>query len=202
MYNKLYKMVQNRFDKYTLLKTLSLWDGYLKRKVHLIACGGTALTLMKLKESTKDVDIIMPLEKEYRYLVQKLKDLGYKLKTATGWTKGQGFIFDLFVGKTIFTTTLLESPLEKGNNMLLKEFSHIYLGVLNYYDLIISKIFRSKSVDIEDCLVLFRAKHKEIDYEKLKNRFYETSSYDISDDKNKKNFEYFLIILRKEGFKI
>lgn len=194
--------MQNIIDKDALLKTLAMWDSYLKRKVHLIACGGTALTLMNLKESTKDVDIIIPSEKEYRYLAQKLKDFGYELKTATGWIKGKGFIFDFFVGKTIFTTELLESPLEKGNNIPLEEFSHIYLGVLNYYDLIISKIFRFDSVDIDDCLVLFRAKHKEIDYEKLKNRFYETSSYDISDDKNKKNFKYFLSILRKEGFKI
>jgi len=160
------------------------------------------LTLMELKESTKDVDLIIPSDKEYKYLVRKLKDLGYERKTGTGWTKDQGFIFDLFVGKSIFTTTLLESTLEQGNNMPLKEFSHIYLGILNYYDLIISKIFRATLIDIDDCLTLFRAKHKEIDYEKLKSRFYETSSYDISDDKHKRNFEDFLTKLRKEGFKI
>lgn len=153
-------MVQFRIDKETLLRTLSLWNGYLKRKVHLIACGGTALTLMDLKESTKDVDLIIPSDKEYKYLVKKLKDLGYERKTGTGWTKDQGFIFDLFVGKSIFTTTLLESTLEEGNNMLFKEFSHIYLGILNYYDLIISKIFRATLIDIDDCLTLFRTKHK------------------------------------------
>lgn len=195
-------MIQNRTDKETLLRTLSLWNGYLKRKVHLIACGGTALTLIDLKESTKDVDLIIPSDKEYKYLVKKLNDLGYERKTGTGLTKDQGFIFDLFVGQSIFTTTLLESTLEQGNNMPLKEFSHIYLGILNYYDLIISKIFRATLIDIDDFLNLFRAKHKEIDYEKLKSRFYETSSYDISDDKHKRNFEDFLTKLRKEGFKI
>ncbi len=195
-------MVKNRIDKETLLRTLSLWNGYLKRKVHLIACGGTALTLMDLKESTKDIDLIIPSEEEYKYLVKKLKDLGYERETGTGWTKDQGFIFDLFVGEKIFTTTLLESALKEGNNMPLKEFSHIYLGILNYYDLIISKVFRSTLTDTDDCLTLFRAKHKEIDYKKLKSRFFETSLYDISDDKNKKNFEGFLTKLRNEGFKI
>jgi len=39
---------------------LSIWDSYLRKKVHLIACGGTALTLMTIKESTKDIDLIIP----------------------------------------------------------------------------------------------------------------------------------------------
>jgi hypothetical protein len=83
-----------------------------------------------------------------------------------------------------------------------KEFSSVSLGILNYYDLMISKLFRFTSTDLEDCLALFKAKHKEIDFEKLKKRFLETSSYDISDEKNKRNFEYFLNILKKEKFKL
>lgn len=194
--------MQYRFNKETLLNTLSVWDGYLKRKVHLIACGGTALTLMNLKESTKDIDLIIPNEKEYIYLVKTLKDLGYKNITGTGWARDKGLIFDLYVGKTIFTTELLESPLAEGNHVPYKEFSSVSLGILNYYDLMISKLFRFTSTDLEDCLALFKAKHKEIDFEKLKKRFLETSSYDISDEKNKRNFEYFLIILKKEKFKL
>jgi hypothetical protein len=198
----MYKNMQYRFNKETLLNTLSVWDGYLKRKVHLIACGGTALTLMNLKESTKDIDLIIPNEKEYIYLVKTLKDLGYKNITGTGWARDKGLIFDLYVGKTIFTTELLESPLAEGNHVPYKEFSSVSLGILNYYDLMISKLFRFTSTDLEDCLALFKAKHKEIDFEKLKKRFLETSSYDISDEKNKRNFEYFLIILKKEKFKL
>lgn len=194
--------MQYRLNKETLLNTLSVWDGYLKRKVHLIACGGTALTLMNLKESTKDIDLIIPNEKEYIYLVKTLKDLGYKNITGTGWARDKGLIFDLYVGKTIFTTELLESPLAEGNHVPYKEFSSVSLGILNYYDLMISKLFRFTSTDLEDCLALFKAKHKEIDIEKLKKRFLETSSYDISDEKNKRNFEYFLIILKKEKFKL
>jgi len=84
--------MEYRIDKDTLLDTLSVWNSHLKRKVHLIACGGTALTLLNVKESTKDI-------------------------------------------------------------------------------------------------------------EKLKEKFYETSSYDVSDEKNRKNFAHFLNRLHKEGFK-
>ena len=185
-------------DKTTLLDTLSLWNRYLKRKVRIIACGGTALTLLNLKESTKDVDFLIPEQSEYRYLIKIMMDLGYKQTTGTGWQKNQGFIFDLFVGKTIFTTELLESPLELGNHIPYKEFSSISLGILNYYDLIISKLFRFTPVDRDDCLTLFKEKNKEINLDKLKSRFFETSAYDISDEKNRNNFKYFLELLKKE----
>ena len=194
--------MQYRIDNDALLNTLSIWNGYLRKKVHLIACGGTAITLMNLKESTRDIDFIIPKEKEYRYLVKVLENLGYKMTTGTGWQKDKGFIFDLYVGNNIFTTQLIESPLEEGNNVPYKEFSFIYLGILNYYDLIISKLFRCSSVDIDDCLALFREKSREINIEKLKKRFFETSSYDISDEKNKRNFKHFLSLLKEEGFKI
>ncbi len=83
-----------------------------------------------------------------------------------------------------------------GNHILFKEFSSIYLGILNYYDLIISKLFRYTPVDMDDCLTLLKEKSKEINLDKLKTRFYETSSYDISDEKNRNNFKYFLELLK------
>ena len=192
--------MNTRIDKTTLLNTLSLWNRYLKRKVRIIACGGTALTLLNLKESTKDVDYLIPEQSEYRYLIKNMMDLGYKQTTGTGWQKNKGFIFDLFVGKTIFTTELLESPLEPGKHIPYKEFSSVYLGILNYYDLIISKLFRFTPVDTDDCVTLFKEKNKEINLDKLKSRFHETSVYDISDEKNRNNFKYFLELLKKEKF--
>lgn len=38
-----------RLNKNRLLEILGEWNHFLKRKVHLIACGGTAMTLMWLK---------------------------------------------------------------------------------------------------------------------------------------------------------
>jgi len=198
----MYKTDEYRIDTENLLNTLSMWNSYLQKKVHLIACGGTALTLMIIKDSTKDIDLIVPEEGEYEYLVKKLIDLGYKQVTQYGLQKDDGFIFDLYPGNNVYTTGLLESPLKERNNLKYKEFSSIYLGILNIYDLIISKIFRYSSTDIEDCKALFEAKLKEIDIDKLKKRFFETSSYDISDEKNQRNFKHFLKTIKKEGFQI
>jgi hypothetical protein len=51
-----------RLNKNDLLSTLELWDSLIagRGKIHLIACGGTALTLLGFKESTKDVDFLVP----------------------------------------------------------------------------------------------------------------------------------------------
>ncbi|MDP1853791.1 MAG: hypothetical protein Q8L26_06290 [Candidatus Omnitrophota bacterium] len=191
--------MEHRINKNSLLDTLSAWNSYLKREVHLIACGGTAMTLLGIKESTKDIDLLVPNETEYDYLLRILQDLGYKHASGSGWTKDGGFIFDLFRGKRIHTTELLESPLKEGNHTLIKEFKSVYLGVLNHYDLIISKLFRASSVDIDDCLLLVKAKKHEIDLKILLKRFNETASYDVSEEKINKNLSYFVKILHKEG---
>jgi len=187
-----------RIDKIGLLERLGIWNGFLKRKIHLIACGGTALTLLDVKPSTKDIDLLVPVTEEYRYLIKVLQDLGYKSASGAGLARDDGFIFDLFPGKRIHTTELLESPLDSGNNILVKEFTRIYLGVLNYYDIIISKLFRGTGIDMEDCLVLIRAKRKEISIERLTERFNETASYDVSEVIVQKNLEHFKKLIEKE----
>lgn len=188
-----------RIDKQSLLDKIGAWDGFLKKRVHLIACGGTALTLLNIKASTKDIDLIVPEVTEHKYLIENLKQLDYKTASGWGWERGDGFIFDLFRGKFVHTTELLDSPLEKKNHILAKEFSMIYLGVLNYYDIIISKLFRATIVDIDDCLALIRAKRKEISFKYLESRFKETASFDVSQTNVLKNFEHFMKIIKKEG---
>ncbi|MDX2511466.1 MAG: hypothetical protein QNK25_05400 [Desulfobacterales bacterium] len=171
----------------------------MRRKVHLIACGGTALTLMGIKESTKDVDFIVPNESEYKYLIKTIKDLGYKNTTGWGWSrKGDMFIFDLFAGKRIHTTELLESPLKPGNHTLFKEYSNIYIGILNYYDLIGSKLCRGTTVDFEDCLMLVRAQRDEIDIERIQAHSKEMASYDLLPDRVTGHLNSFLELLKEE----
>ena len=76
-----------RLDKNHLLEILRGWNRFLNRKVRLIACGGTAMTLMGVKPSTKDVDFIVPEEREYDYLIKQLKALGYRQTTGSGWRR-------------------------------------------------------------------------------------------------------------------
>ncbi len=192
--------MEYRLNKDDLLKTLSGWNGFLKKKVHLIACGGTALTLQGVKASTKDVDFIVPEPSEYKYLVGVLEQLGYKQVTCAGWKRdGEIYIFDLFKGKRVHTTELLESPLRPEGHFLIKEYSSLYIGVLNPYDLIVSKLFRCSSIDVEDCLMLVRLRREEISIQLLEEHFKEMASYDIAEERMMSNWEHFKRMLKKEG---
>ena len=190
--------MEYRLKQQVLIDVLEQWNMFLKRKVHLIACGGTALTLMGIKPSTKDVDFLVPNVKEHQYLIRILKDLGYQQQTASGWRKkGEQFIFDLFRGNKIHTTELMESPLEKNNHSLFKEFSYLYIGILNPYDLIASKLFRGTNVDFQDCMMLVEARKESIDVEKVEQHFRKLARYDISEDRIVKHIESFINMLRK-----
>ncbi len=198
----MYEIIQmeKRITKNELLEILEGWNRFLKRRVHMIACGGTAMTLLGVKESTKDVDFMIPDTKEHQYLTKKLEELDYKQVTGSGWQReGEPFRFDLFFGNSIHTTTLLESPLEKGRNILLIEYSRLYIGILNEYDLIVSKLMRGTGADYEDCLALAEARIEKIDIDRLVEHFNEMIAYDISQERLKPNIGYFIERLREKG---
>lgn len=176
------------------------WNRFLKRRVHLIACGGTAMTLLGVKASTKDAGFLVPDLKEHGYLAKQLSAMGYKQVTFAGWKRdGEDFRFDLFRGKHIHTTELLTSPLEKGRHSILMAFSYLYIGILNDYDLISSKLMRGTRVDFEDCIALAEAHRAEIDVGRLVCHFDEMVSYDVAEDRLKPHMDHFLMLLQEKG---
>ena len=70
--------------------------------------------------------------------------------------------------------------------------------MLNYYDLIIVKLFRATPVDMEDCLSLIKNKRQEIDLNLLEKRFRETASFDVSEDRANDNWDHFLKMIKKK----
>ena len=151
------------------------------------------MTLLGMKASTKDIDFMVPDIKEYNYLIKVLADIGYKQIHQTRWQKeGEVFEIDLYPGKRIHTTELLESPLREGNHEFLQNVGRIYIGILNSYDLVSSKLFRGTSVDYEDCLMLARAKGAEINKDLLIKRYNELASYDVAEDRIKGHLSAFL----------
>ena len=150
------------------------------------------MTIQGIKPSTKDVDFIVPVESEYVSLLRTLVKLGYRKTTGSGWSRQDGFLFDLFEGNRVYITELLESPLEEGNNVPIMDLKKIYVGALNDYDLVTTKLFRASSVDMEDCLALLRFRGKAFDLRKLKERYRETARYDVNPDRMLQNLESFL----------
>lgn len=176
-----------------LERTLQAWDGLIpgRGKVRLVACGGTALTLKGYKESTKDVDFLVPRPEEYKRLVSFLQRAGYKQVTSYGWRReGETILFDLYPGKRVYTTELLKSPLGPGGCRKWKEWKKIYVGILNSEDLMISKMFRGTETDIQDCLLLLV--QEKIDLEKFERHYRETAQFEISEAKVLRNLEILL----------
>jgi hypothetical protein len=174
-----------------LMFTLDNWDSLMNFHTRLIACGGTAMTLLNIKDSTKDIDFVVPVENEYKRLMKFLKQIGYH--DAGGGLQhpdDPNFIYQFWSGNRVFTTNLLEPILNQGKHSVVKEWSHIYLGAINLMDLIITKMFRGTSVDISDCIAIFMT--EKIDAEQLLTRYGKSAQYDLNPDKVMKNFIYFI----------
>jgi hypothetical protein len=156
----------------------------------LIACGGTALTLLELKESTKDVDFVVPVATEYEKLMKFLNTIGYREKKG-GWAHPDDplFLYQFWYGNRVFTTDLLDSPLQEGRHILVKEWRHIYLGALNLLDLIITKVFRGTGVDMDDSIAVFQT--GQVDPQQLLARYVDTSRYDMNPDEKMEHFRLF-----------
>lgn len=181
-----------------LIQTIDHWDKLINFKVSLIGCGGTALTLLEIKESTKDIDFIVPVSKEYEKLMKFLRSLGYEEKKGgLVHPEDRSFLYQFWVGNRVFTTDLLESPLDPGKNILIKKWRHIYLGALNLQDLIITKMFRGTQVDVDDCVAAFAT--SKIDPEELHRSYAEAAKYDLNPEKMIQNFIVFAEALFDKG---
>ena len=170
-----------------LMHTLDNWDSLMNFRVRLIACGGTALTLLGMKESTKDVDFIVPDVGEYEKLVSFLFAIGYR-EIGGGYVHEDDplFIYQFWPGDRVFTTDLLNSPLEAGNHIVIKKHRRIYLGALNLVDLIITKMFRGTQVDVDDCITAISKGG--VNPDTLLENYAEAADYDLNPDKMMKNF--------------
>lgn len=190
-----------RIRKDELEQTLRAWDELLpgRQRIRLVACGGTALTLTGYKESTKDVDFLVPEPEAYKRLAGFLARAGYQRESQYGWRRsGETILFDLYPGKRVYVTELLTSPLERGGARLWKKWKNIEALVLNPLDLIISKMFRGTETDLQDSLLLLS--NEKIDLMKLEARYRETAKYDIGEAKVLRNLQL-LLQRRKDALK-
>ncbi len=182
---------QYRLTNDDLFKVLSEWDDHLRSKALVVACGGTALTLNGYKESTKDVDFLVPEPKHFQSITKVLNLLGYQYRGGTDYLHPEGlWIFQLYPGQTIFQTQLLDPVQEKDKHRIIRKYKHLILGSLNSADLIISKMFRGTGVDVQDCIELLKAEQVDLHY--LAQRYKETADYYFDSASCKKNLHYLI----------
>jgi hypothetical protein len=183
--------VQYRLGKDDLMTSLLEWDEVLRKPVLVVACGGTALTLYGHKESTKDVDFLVPILSQHDLLVSTLLKIGYVKVTGSAYRHPhQPWLYDLFRGQTVFQTDLLDPIQEEGNHREILKFKRLQLGCLNPADLIISKMFRGTSVDVDDSITMIKSEN--LDLQMLAERYKETAGYYFYPERCKQNLQYLI----------
>ncbi len=180
-----------------LYEVLGEWSNNLSSHVFLAACGGTALTLYGHKESTMDVDFLVPDPVHYQLLVKTITYMGYKPATGNGFKHPhKPWIFDLFRGQTIFQTELLDPVQHEGKHRVIKTYDRIVLACVNPDDLIISKMFRGTLVDVQDSITMITSEH--LDLKALAERYRETAGYYFHPELCKKNLGYLISDMEKQ----
>jgi hypothetical protein len=132
-----------------LMKWLKGVDAKLKKKMVLVAVGGTAMTLHGLKSSTIDIDFSMSSadEKEFRNAL----DPRFKV--------------DIFRDGYIFSEQLPSDYVDKASEIA--ELKYITLKALHPVDIIITKAARLNARDEQDIMAL----SKRVDKSELIRRF-------------------------------
>ena len=141
----------------------------LDEPLELFAIGGTAMVLKNIKESTKDIDFMT--SESYEKVKRMLGLAGMKeespLKMCNIWRLGEIRI-DIFYDGFVMGIRFPDDW--KKISEKIKDIGKVKLYIFNWYDLIITKISRSETRDIEDIIAIIKS--QKIDFNFLKERYY------------------------------
>jgi len=138
-------------DNTKLLDFLEEINKELTRRIAVVAVGGTAMTLLKAKPSTIDVDFTIPGE-YYDEFQSALKNVPH------------GFTVHCFHGGAVFVNMLPDDYLKRSRPIKTK-LKNIELRALHPADIVVTKIGRLDGRDLEDiesCIKSFKLKKKDI----------------------------------------
>jgi|SRR3989338_9861216 len=146
-------------------------DRKISRKITVVAVGGTAMTLLGLKPSTRDVDFCISSEDKQEF--KKAIDKAFKV--------------DLFFDGYIFSEQLPDDYAEKSKEIL--RLKNITLKTLGPEDIVITKSARLNARDEED----IQAIAKYVKKEELIERFNQViGTYAGKEEDYRMNFEVVL----------
>ncbi len=151
----------------------------LNEPLELFAIGGTAMVLKNIKESTKDIDFLTT--EKYEKINRMFKLAGLKEessdKVCNIW-RLDSLRIDIFYDGFIMGIPFPEDW--KKLSEKIKEIGKIRLYILNWYDLIITKISRSEKRDIEDIIAIINSQKLNFDF--LRRRYYSLAETSLISD--------------------
>lgn len=168
----------SEIDISRLLEFLELLDEEMPRKITLVAVGGTAMTLLKVKRSTRDINFTGP-GKDIDLFKRVLKTVPHGMKVDT-WADGR-----------IFSQFLPSDYMMK--SVKVKQFKNIDLRALHPLDIVVTKVGRldeRDERDIRDCIRAFRLSKSDV----------EGRAHHVEYVGNLENYEYQLHLAMRRCF--
>ncbi len=144
-------MTENNVPKEKLLSLIHEVDSKLTKKINIYAVGGTGMTLLNLKASTKDIDFNLETHdlKEFKNALSKVI---------------HGYDIDLYSNGQIFTQQLPQDYRTKAIEIT-ENFTKIKLYSIHPIDIVVTKIGRLNEQDFEDisdCIKKYKLTKKQI----------------------------------------
>ncbi|MBU1198924.1 MAG: nucleotidyltransferase [Nanoarchaeota archaeon] len=170
---------------------------FIEKEIKMYALGGTALTILNIKKSTKDIDVNIESNTEYEYICKIFSNLGFE-RNGIRWITQEGLAFDMFHGSNIMGTELLPDCIDKSK--FIKSFGNIKIYTLSLEDIIISKLARGDSRDFDDIKRILEV--EKINLRKLVQRYKETMEVSVGADYQQKLLDLIEIKFKEWKFSL
>jgi len=157
----LYGIQAKKFDEDFLLHTLGLIGNSLDRELDVYLIGGLNLMLRGIKDSTKDIDLVLKNRNDLHEMKESLgmigyrediKAEGYNLFPSVVMKKDKGPNFDLFV-RVVWGGISLSEEMEKRAEFF-RRFNGLRVNLLSLEAIFIFKSMTEREGDLEDIRIL------------------------------------------------
>jgi len=167
------------FNKQELESLLENVGAKIETPIKIYMIGGCALSFKGLKETTKDIDIIVTSQADFNIFDKSMKENGFQSMseresdfylTALAVYKKEESRIDVFlkqVGKMLFLTKSMTSRAEK-----YRKYEKLDVYLISNEDIFLFKTMTSREGDIYDCDRIMRGK---VDYTVIYNEIVEQS---------------------------
>lgn len=165
---------RNKYPENVLEQGLTELGEVLNREIDVYLLGGGNLISRDLKDTTKDIDLVMDEEDAYRHLVQALRELGYEergeiddvyedLDTSIILERGQGPRWDIFVDVVADALHLTPGMQERSDRTI--QYDQLSVHLLSLTDIFVFKAITDREGDLEDCALI--ARQGEVDWNQV-----------------------------------
>jgi hypothetical protein len=157
-------MRNQKFNKQYIENELQKLAAALCRKTRIFVTGGAAMAFYGLKETTKDIDVVVEKRSEFRTLVSALRSLGHtrpkggvgvtyvRMRASAVLENADGFRWDIFERVIARKLSLSQSMIDRSRVLYDKPTLHV--RSLSKEDVFLLKSVTHRDLDLEDMRIV------------------------------------------------